>query len=120
MHDYKLIRGFIESPRFRRHWIDLGFTEDDLLNLQLMLLENPKRGSVMQGTGGLRRMRYAFEGRGKSGSVRVLYVDFEAHERILFLNVFAKDEKENLTKEERNQIRTAMKALEQELFGGEK
>lgn len=74
----------------------------------------------MQGTGGLRKMRYAFEGRGKSGSVRVLYVDFEIHERILFLNVFAKDEKENLTKEERNQIKNVMKALEQELFGGVK
>lgn len=100
--------------------MDLGFTEDDLLDLQLMLLDNPKKGSVMQGTGGLRKMRYAFEGRGKSGSVRVLYVDFEIHERILFLNVFAKDEKENLTKEERNQIKNVMKALEQELFGGVK
>lgn len=120
MRDYKLIRGFIESPRFHKRWMDLGFTEDDLLDLQLMLLDNPKKGSVMQGTGGLRKMRYAFEGRGKSGSVRVLYVDFEIHERILFLNVFAKDEKENLTKEERNQIKNVMKALEQELFGGVK
>ncbi len=120
MNDYNLIRGFIESPRFYKRWRDLGFTEDDLLDLQLMLLDNPKKGSVMQGTGGLRKMRYPFEGRGKSGSVRVLYVDFETYERILFLNVFAKDEKENLTKEERNQIKNAMKALEQELFGGAK
>ena len=120
MHDYKLIRGFIESPRFHRRWFDLGFTEENLLELQLILLENPKTGPVMQGTGGLRKMRYAFDGRGKSGSVRVLYVDYEKHERILFLNVFAKDEKENLTKEERNQIKKAMQTLEQELFGGSK
>ncbi len=48
------------------------------------------------------------------------YVDFEEHGRILLLNLFAKDEKENLTKEERNKIRKAMKALETELFGEKK
>ena len=95
----------------------LGFTEEELLELQLVLLDNPKMGPVMKETGGLRKMRYAFEERGKSGSVRILYIDYEEHERILLLNLFTKDEKENLTKGERNQIRKAMKALEQELFG---
>ena len=117
MTDYEIVRGFIESPRFTKRWFDLGFTEKNLLELQLVLLGNPKIGPVMQGTGGLRKLRYALEGRGKSGSVRVLYVDFEEHGRILLLNLFAKDEKENLTKEERNKIRKAMKALETELFG---
>ena len=120
MKNYDIIRGFIESPRFHKRWFELGFTEDDLLELQLMLLDNPKIGPVMQETGGLRKMRYAFEGRGKSGSVRILYVDFEEHERILLLNLFAKDEKENLTRAERNQIKKAMKQLEEELFGGTK
>ena len=120
MKDYEIVRGFIESPRFHRRWFELGFSEQDLLELQLVLLDNPKTGPVMQGTGGLRKMRYAFEGRGKSGSVRVLYVDFEEHERILLLNVFAKDEKENLSKGERNQIRKAMKQLETDVFGGDK
>ena len=109
MKKYELVRGFIESPRFHKRWFELGFSEEDLLELQLVLLDNPKIGPVMQETGGLRKVRYAFEGRGKSGSVRVLYVDFENHERILLLNLFTKDEKENLTKAERNQIKKAMK-----------
>lgn len=117
MNNYDLVRGFIESPRFTKRWIELGFNEDNLLEFQMVLLGNPKIGPVMQGTGGLRKLRYAFDGRGKSGSVRVLYVDFEEQERILLLNLFTKDEKENLTKEERNMIRKAMKALEMELFG---
>lgn len=120
MKDYDIVRGFIESPRFHKRWFELGFTEDDLLELQLVLLDNPKIGPVMQETGGLRKMRYAFDGRGKSGSVRILYVDFEAHERILLLNLFAKDEKENLTREERNRIKKAMKQLEIDLFGEKK
>jgi len=118
MKKYELVRGFIESPRFHKRWFELGFSEEDILELQLVLLDNPKIGPVMQETGGLRKVRYAFEGRGKSGSVRVLYVDFENHERILLLNLFTKDEKENLTKAERNQIKKAMKQLELELFGG--
>lgn len=120
MKDYDIVRGFIESPRFHKRWFELGFTEDDLLELQLVLLDNPKIGPVMQETGGLRKMRYAFDGRGKSGSVRILYVDFEEHERILLLNLFAKDEKENLTREERNRIKKAMKQLEIDLFGEKK
>ena len=42
MQDYEIVRGFIESPRFHKRWFDLGFTEDDLLELQLYLLDNPK------------------------------------------------------------------------------
>lgn len=118
--NHEIIRGFIESPRFHRRWNELGFTEDDLLDLQLILLDNPKIGPVMKETGGLRKMRFAFEGRGKSGSVRILYVDFEEHERILLMNVFSKNEKTNLTKGERGQIKKAMKQLETELFGGAK
>ena len=52
--------------------------------------------------------------------MRILYVDFEEHERILLLNLFAKDEKENLTREERNRIKKAMKQLEKDLFGEKK
>lgn len=120
LRNYEIVRGFIESPRFHKHWFELGFSEENLLELQLFLLNDPKSGPVMKETGGLRKLRFAFEGRGKSGRVRVLYVDFEEHERILLLNVFSKDEKENLTKAERNQIKKAMKQLEQDLFGGEK
>ena len=46
------------------------------------MLEDPKVGAVMRGTGGVRKMRFAFKHRGKSGSVRVIYVDFEVYEKI--------------------------------------
>ncbi len=88
MRDYEIVRGFIESPRFYKRWIALGFSEEDLLELQMVLISDPKIGPVMRGTGRLRKMRYAFEDRGKSGSVRVLYVDFEEHERIFFVKCF--------------------------------
>ena len=117
-HDFELLRGFIESPRFHRRWFLYGLTEDDLLQLQLQLLEDPKAGNVIPGTGRLRKLRFAFPDRGKSRSVRVLYIDFEQQERIFLLNVFAKNEQENLTQEQRNNIKKSLRCLEEELFGG--
>ena len=74
----------------------------------------------MQGTGKLRKMRFAFENAGKSGSVRVCYVDFEKYDLIYFITVFAKNEKENLTKAERNQVKCVIEQIEENLKGGEK
>lgn len=74
-------RSFIELPIFKSRWEALGLNEEDLLRLQIELLADPKAGDVMQGTGGVRKMRFAFEHRGKSGGVRVIYVDFEVYEK---------------------------------------
>lgn len=59
----------------------------------------------MTGTGGLRKIRFAFHHRGKSGSVRVCYIDRETHFEIHFIDVFSKDEKDNLSEKERNNIK---------------
>ena len=69
----------------------------------------------MRGTGGVRKMRFAFEHQGKSGGVRVIYVDFEVYEKIYLITAYAKNEKENLTKEERNAIKRLIAILEQQL-----
>lgn len=71
-----MTRLFVMLPEFEKQWIKMGLTDDDLKRLQYELLDNPKIGDVMQGTGGLRKVRFAFEDRGKSGSARVVYVDF--------------------------------------------
>lgn len=86
-------RSFIELPIFKSRWEALGLNEEDLLRLQVELLADPKAGDVMQGTGGVRKMRFAFEHRGKSGGVRVIYVDFEVYEKIYLLTAYTKNEK---------------------------
>ncbi len=48
----------------------------------------------MRETGGVRKMRFAFEDRGKSGSVRVIYIDFEVYEKIFLLTAYPKSEKD--------------------------
>ena len=110
-----LTRGFIESPVFHKKWFDLGLTENDLLELEIELLDNPKLGAVMRGTGRLRKVRVPIDS-GKSGGARVLYIDFEAYRSIFFVDVFDKNEKENLSQEERNNIRARIPKFEKELF----
>ena len=110
-----MTRSFIELPMFRSKWKTLGLNDDDLRRLQLELLSDPKVGAVMQGTGGVRKMRFAFEDRGKSGSVRVIYVDFEVYEKIFLITAYSKDEKDNLTMSERNELRQMIAILEAQL-----
>ena len=106
-----MVRTFYEMKHFTKKWQDLGFTDDELSQLQQVLLENPKAGDVMKGTGGLRKVRFAFPGSGKSGSVRVCYIDIEGVLEIHLIDVFAKNEKENLSKAERNAIRIVVENL---------
>lgn len=69
----------------------------------------------MRETGGVRKMRFAFEDRGKSGSVRVIYIDFEVYEKIFLLTAYPKSEKDNLSKAERNEFRQIVEILECQL-----
>ena len=108
-------RSFIELPIFKSRWEALGLNEEDLPRLQIELLADPKAGDVMQGTGGVRKMRFAFEHRGKSGGVRVIYVDFEVYEKIYLLTAYTKNEKDDLTKKERSEIKQLIEVLEQQL-----
>ena len=103
---------FIMLPEFDRKWSEMGLTDKELKALQEELTISPTKGDVMQGTGGLRKIRIAFEGRGKSGSARVCYVDFAVYERIYLITAYAKDEKDNLSKSERNEVKKLIKILE--------
>ena len=110
-----MTHSFIELPLFRSKWKSLGLTDDDLRRLQEQILADPKIGDVMQGTGGVRKMRFAFEHRGKSGSIRVIYIDFEVYEKIFLITAYPKNEKDNLTKSECNEIRQLIGILEEQL-----
>lgn len=107
-----MTKTFIQTNEFSRNWEELGFDDEDLRKLELELLKNPQIGSVVRGTGKLRKMRFAFPDRGKSGSVRVCYVDFVIQEAIYLVTVYSKKEKDNLTQAERNEIKKMIQLLE--------
>ena len=109
-----VIRTFIEVPLFSKRWKEIGLGDDELLSLQIMLLKNPESGPVMEGTGGIRKVRFPIGNKGKRGSVRVCYTDFEEYEVIYLITAFSKDEQENLTKEEKKVLKKLVKSLKEE------
>ena len=109
-----MLRTFIEVPLFTKRWKEIGLNDDDLLVLQIMLLKDPASGPVMEGTGGIRKVRFPIDNRGKSGSVRVCYTDFEEFEVTYLITAFAKNEQENLSASEKAVLKKLVKALKEE------
>ncbi len=113
-----MTREFVYIPSFLKKWEKLGLDEEDIRRLEEMLIANPELGDVIEGTGGIRKMRFAFRGKGKSGSTRVIYIDFQTKEQIFFLDIYGKSEKGNLSKRERNELRCLVELLEEQLNQG--
>jgi hypothetical protein len=80
---------FIESSLFSKMVYDY-FSEDDYAAFQQFLLEHPQAGDVVQGSGGVRKLRWARAGTGKSAGVRVCYYTRNAAGQILLLVIYAK------------------------------
>ena len=112
-------REFVEIELFTKTWEALALTDDELRELQDFLLENPKAGTVIQGSGGARKIRIAFQGRGKSGSGRVVYVDFTISERIYLLMVYPKSKQGTLSDTHKKAARKLIGEIrkEEELYG---
>ena len=102
---------FIETSLFTRSILQIA-TDDELRVLQNDLIMNPTKGDLIQGTGGLRKVRMATRGQGKSGSARVIYF-FATIEKVYLVLAYAKGEKESLTQAEK----TSLKQLTQKLKG---
>ncbi len=113
----RVTRTFIMTKEFDKNWKTMNLTDSDLKALQEELILNPTKGDLMQGTGGLRKLRIAFEGKGKSGSGRVCYVDFAVFDKIYLITAYPKNEKDNLSKAERNAIANMIAQLEKSLKG---
>lgn len=109
-----MIRTFIEVPLFSKRWKEIGLGEEELRALQIMLLKDPESGPVMEGTGGIRKVRFPLKNRGKSGSIRVCYTDFAEYEVTYLITAFEKKDQENLSDNEKNVLRKLVKALKEE------
>lgn len=109
-----MTRTFIEVPIFTRRWKEIGLGDEELQTLQIMLLKDPESGPVMEGTGGIRKVRFPLKNRGKSGSVRVCYTDFAEYEVTYLITAFEKKEQENLSNEEKVVLKKLVKSLKEE------
>jgi len=86
---------FIEAIAFTKYVYDY-LTEDEYLGLQGFLLQNPEAGKIVRGSGGVRKVRWAITGKGKSGGVRVIYYFKKQDDEIWLLTIYSKSEVESI------------------------
>lgn len=86
---------FIEAIAFTKS-IYKYLSEDEYLGLQAYLLEYPEAGKVVPGSGGVRKVRWAISGKGKSSGVRVIYYFKRQQDEIWLLTIYSKNEVENI------------------------
>lgn len=94
---------FAETPHFQRQVQTHFRSDEDYARLQAFLNEAPESGVVIRGSGGMRKLRWEDErrGKGRRGGLRVIYLHVPEHRRILMLHVFSKDESDDLNAEDR-------------------
>lgn len=109
-----MTRVFIEVPSFYKKWREFGLSDKELRALQILLLDDPEAGQIMQDTGGVRKLRFASQNKGKSASFRICYVDFEEYGKTYLLAVFRKKDQSNLSMSEKQQIKSLVKELKKE------
>jgi hypothetical protein len=104
MNDYAPC--FISIGSFDRRWTSCGLDDDARQALEIAIQADPDGPPVMQGTGGLRKLRFAApgSGRGKSGSYRIDYAHFPNPGIVLLMEIWPKSEKSNLSRADRNAI----------------
>jgi len=101
---------FIELPPFERHRQDY-LNDENFRAFQKMLMDNPETGDVIEGSGGLRKLRYADEkrGKGKRGGLRVIYFWWQSGKQFWLFTVYNKDEMDDLTAAQRKILKELLK-----------
>lgn len=94
----------IETPSFLRDAKRI-INDEERQEIIAFLAYNPNAGDILQGTGGIRKIRFARDGKGKSGGYRVIYFFHSLDIPLFALNIFAKNEKTNIPTAERNALK---------------
>lgn len=101
---------FVELPAFERYRQDY-FDDQVFRDFQNLLLENPEAGDVIEGTGGLRKIRFvdAKRGKGKRGGLRVIYYWWSVGKQFWLFTIYNKDEKDDLTPSQKKYLKELIK-----------
>jgi mRNA-degrading endonuclease RelE of RelBE toxin-antitoxin system len=83
-------------------------SDDDYRGLQSYLLQKPDAGDIVRGSGGVRKVRWAPSGRGKSGGVYAIYYWEKSEHEIWMLTMYSKSERGTISSNVLKQIAEAI------------
>lgn len=95
---------FIETKLFTR-LVEEYLTDDEYREIQATLIERPEAGSVIPGSGGIRKLRWRAPGRGKRGGYRVIYYAKTAQRVVWMLTMYPKNVTDDISTQVLRQIR---------------
>jgi hypothetical protein len=101
---------FIETTTFTRQIVAL-LSDNEYATLQAFIAVDPERGDLIRGGGGIRKLRWSVQGRGKSGGIRVIYFWVRQDGQVLMLLAYPKSRKDTLTDAETAVLRKLVKEL---------
>jgi len=83
--------------------------DDEFRELQNFLINKPNAGTLIQGTGGLRKLRWSLDNKGKRGGIRVIYYWQLSKNQIYLMTLYSKNEKTDLSSKEKKDIKQMLK-----------
>jgi hypothetical protein len=95
---------FIETTSFTKY-LNNYLNDNEYRELQKFLIEQPEAGALIQGTGGLRKLRWSVDNKGKRGGVRVIYYWQISKDQIYFFTLYAKNEMTDLSIEDKKALK---------------
>lgn len=98
---------FVETHVFTKQVTSI-MSDDEYQALQKHLAQHPDAGAVIEGTGGLRKIRVAIGGRGKSGGARVIYYYFASASQIAMIFAYPKNVQATLTAEQKKMLKAVV------------
>ncbi|HLB41701.1 MAG TPA: type II toxin-antitoxin system RelE/ParE family toxin [Gammaproteobacteria bacterium] len=101
---------FIETKLFTQ-LVKEYLSDDEYRELQQYIMKNPEVGKIIRGSGGVRKVRWAREGMGKSGGIRTIYYWAKARDQVYMLTMYSKSEKENIDKKTLAQITKELESM---------
>lgn len=102
---------FIETPPFEQRRAEY-LSDEHYRLLQVWLMTNPQAGVVIQKSGGIRKLRWGSDGRGKRGGMRIIYFYMSARSQIYFLTLYGKSEVSDLSQDDIRILRKLVKRIQ--------
>lgn len=108
----KKLLQFIETSLFSKQIVDI-LTDDDYKNFQEYLCNNPEIGDIIQGTGGVRKVRWSLPNTGKSGGVRILYYYLSDDGKVYLMMIYTKSNQINISDTDKQRLKQVITAIKQ-------
>ncbi|OGT58849.1 MAG: transcriptional regulator [Gammaproteobacteria bacterium RIFCSPHIGHO2_12_FULL_43_28] len=101
---------FIETKGFTQ-LVKEYLSDEEYGELQQYIIKNPEVGKIIRSSGGVRKVRWAREGMGKSGGVRAIYYWAKLRDQVYMLTMYSKSEKENIDKKTLSRIAKELEGI---------